>query len=187
MSALLAKLKEKNGKNKMTRGEILALMPEKTYDDGRTKQTFRDETDINQIMKRAQVTGTISHLNKYEGRYGDFANFDFLGHQIMLGQAQTIFDDLPPEIRKEFHNKPDEFFEYVNAPENVNILAEKLPRLAEPGRQNLNVNGVITADAQKAAEAAAKPLVAAPIGAAAPTAPATTEAVKIPSADPPAA
>ena len=38
------------------------------YKDGRTKQSFRDETDINQIMKRAQVTGTISHLNKHEAR-----------------------------------------------------------------------------------------------------------------------
>ena len=35
------------------------------YKDGRTKQSFKDSTDINKILKKAQRTGSIAHLNKY--------------------------------------------------------------------------------------------------------------------------
>ena len=107
------------------------------YNDGRTKQSFRDETDINQILKRAQKTGTISHLNKYEARYGDFSNFDFFEAQIQLAKGGEIFDALPMELRKEFNQSPADFFEYVNDPENKDDLARLLPGLAEPGRQNI--------------------------------------------------
>lgn len=136
MSHALAKLVAGQKNKNLTRTQILKLAPLITFTDGKTKQAFKDETDINQIMKRAQVTGTISHINKYEARYGDFAGFDFLQNQIMTAQAQTIFDDLPPELRNEFHNSPGEFFEYVNDPKNKDDLPDKLPGLALPGRQN---------------------------------------------------
>ncbi len=157
MSLQLRELNSAQNK-KLKRAQILELAPEKIFDDGRTKQAFKDETDINQIMKRAQVTGTISHINKYEGRYGDFANFDFLGNQLMIAQAQTIFDELPPEMRNEFNNSPQEFFEFANDPANVDNLAERLPGLAEPGRQNLNVSGNIGADAEAARVASEQPI-----------------------------
>ena len=127
-----------------------------TYKDGRTKQSFRDETDINQILKRAQKSGTISHLNKYEARYGDFSNFDFFEAQLKLAQGAEIFDALPVEIRSEFNQSSAEFFDYVNNPANKDRLHELLPALAAPGRQNLVVK-TPTADDVKAAEAAAKP------------------------------
>ncbi len=109
----------------------------KVYDDGRTKQSFKDETDINKILQRAQKTGTISHLNQHEGRYGDFSNFDFFGAQLMLTRGREIFDDLPSEVRAEFSNSQGAFFAYVNDPANKDRLGELLPALAEPGRQNI--------------------------------------------------
>ncbi len=133
-----------------------------TYKDGRTKQAFKDETDINKILKRAQKTGTISHLNKYEARYGDFTSFEFFDAQLQLSAGRTIFDDLPSEIRNEFNQSPADFFKYVNDPENKERLGELLPALAEPGRQNLNVSGLETADETAAlakSEAENKPAV----------------------------
>ncbi len=121
-----------------------------TYKDGRVKQSFRDETDINKILQRAQKTGTISHLNKHEGRYADFSDFNFFEAQIMLARGREIFDDLPSEIRSEFNQSQAAFFEYVNDPENKDRLAELLPGLAAPGRQNIDVSG-------KAAAAASEP------------------------------
>jgi len=129
-----------------------------TFKDGRTKQSFKDETDINQILKRAQKSGTISHLNKYEARYGDFSGFDFFEAQLKLSQGREIFDALPVEIRREFRQSSAEFFDYVNDPENKDRLAELLPALAAPGRQNLEVSTVTTADDEKAALEAAKPV-----------------------------
>ncbi len=125
------------------------------YKDGRTKQSFRDETDINQILKRAQKSGTISHLTKYQARYGDFTGFDFAEANIQLAKGREIFDELPVELRKEFNQSPADFFNYVNDPANVDRLPKLLPALAEPGRQNIKTSGVVPADTQ-AAEAAAE-------------------------------
>ncbi len=111
------------------------------YNDGRTKQSFRDETDINKILRRAQKTGTVSHLTKYEARYGDFSDFDFFEVQLKLAGGRQIFDDLPSEIRNEFNQSPAQFFDYVNDPANKDDLLKKLPALAAPGRQNIDVSG----------------------------------------------
>jgi len=111
------------------------------YKDGRTKQAFKDETDINKILHRAQKAGTLSHLQKYEGIYGDFADFDFFESTIMLTKGREVFDALPSEIRTEFHQSPEEFFDYVNDPANADQLHKKLPGLAAPGRQNIDVSG----------------------------------------------
>ncbi len=113
----------------------------KKYKDGRTKQSFRDETDINKILHRAQKAGTLSHLEKYEGTYGDFADFDFLEANIQIAKGGEIFDALPSEIRQEFRHSPAAFFEYVNDPANIDDLRKRLPGLAAPGRQNIDVSG----------------------------------------------
>lgn len=119
----------------------LALIPEKDYSDGKTVQAFKDETDIQRMLSRAQQAGTLSHLQKYEAQYGDLADFDFLETQVKLVQAREIFDELPSEIRTEFHQSPAQFFAYVNDPANAGRLEELLPALAAPGRQNIDVSG----------------------------------------------
>ena len=127
-----------------------------TYKDGRTKESFRDETDINQILKRAQKSGTISHLTKYEARYGDFSGFDFFDAQLQLAKGGEIFDALPVELRSEFNQSPAQFFAYVNDPANKERLGKLLPALAEPGRQNIATSPP-NADDLKALEAQEKP------------------------------
>ena len=124
------------------------MKPLKTpvYDDGRTKQSFRDETDINKILSRAQKTGTISHLAKHEARYGDFADFDFFDAQLKLTRGREIFDDLPSEVRNEFGQSQAAFFQYVNDPKNIERLGQLLPALAAPGKQNIDVSGKTPVD-----------------------------------------
>jgi hypothetical protein len=106
------------------------------YVDGRTKQAFKDATDINKILYKAQKTGTISHLQKHQGAYGDFSDIDDLltAHQ-RLQRGQEIFDDLPSEVRREFDQDLGKFFNYVNDPQNVDKLADLLPGLAKRGDQ----------------------------------------------------
>jgi len=111
------------------------------YLDGRTKQAFKDETDIVKMLSRAQKAGTMSHLQKYEGQYGDFADFDFLQSTLMLTKGREVFDALPSELRREFNQSPADFFDYVNDPANAEDLAKKLPMLAKPGRQNIDASG----------------------------------------------
>ncbi len=127
----------------------------KRYTDGRTKQSFKDECDINLIMKRAALGGTISHLSQYEGQYADFSDFDFFEQTRMLTRGREVFDALPAEIRREFGQSPAAFFEYVNDPKNINELANKLPGLAKPGDQLLRTSPP-TADEEAASAAASE-------------------------------
>ncbi len=181
MSLALAELRKAVKKVNLTREEVLALMPEKVYDDGKTKQSFKDETDIQKIMARAEVTGTISHLAKYEGVYADFSDFNFHEQNNMLARGGEIFDALPAEIRKEFRQSPAAFFKYVNDPANADDLRKKLPALAQPGRQNIQVSAP-SADTQAALDAAKTAVIAEPEPISASATSTGSETVKAPEA-----
>ncbi len=155
MSLLIAKL-HRASPGKKNRGQLLALVRETVYDDGRTKQCHADECDINKIMARFDKTGTISHLAKFEGVYADFSDFDFHEQTNMLTRGREIFDELPAELRSEFHQSPAAFFAYVNDPANAKELRKKLPGLAEPGRQ-LPRSPLPDANTEAAVAAASEP------------------------------
>lgn len=104
------------------------------YDASLTEQQHKDATDINKMIKRAARAGGLSHLQKYQGVYGDFSDFDFFEAQNRLARAKGIFEELPAELRREFHNDPALFFEAV-ATKDVDELRRFIPELAEPGRQ----------------------------------------------------
>ncbi len=132
------------------------LVQPQSYPDGRTKQSFKDECNIEKIMARAEKAGTISHLEKFQGIYGDFSDYDFHEQTAKLTRGREIFDELPAEIRKEFGQSPAAFFAYVNDPENQEDLLKKLPALAAPGRQLLKTSPD-TADEKAALDAASEP------------------------------
>ncbi len=127
------------------------------YTDGMTKQSFKDECDIQKIIARADKAGTISHLQKYEGVYADFSDVDF--HQLtgQLTRGREIFDELPAELRQEFGQSPAAFFGYVNDPANKDKLREKLPGLAQPGKQLRKASPLESADELASSEAASEP------------------------------
>ena len=127
----------------------------------RTKQSFKDQADINKILARAQHGDTISHLAKYGAVYGDFTDVDDLltAHE-KLTRGTEIFNDLPSEVRREFGQDPVEFFKFVNDPANADRLADVLPDLAKPGTQR--VAPVRTAASEAAKKAAAAPVSAEP-------------------------
>lgn len=113
---------------------------EKVFDDGRTKQAFKDETDINRILAKYQQTGVMSHLSKFEASYDNFADFDFLEMKVKLVEADGIFNALPSEVRREFDQDTAKFFNFVNNPENRDRLKELLPKIAEPGDYFVDVS-----------------------------------------------
>lgn len=155
---------------------IGAPIPPKDYSDGRTKQAFKDETDINKLIRKAQKAGSLSHLLKHGATYGDFSDVpDLLTAHERIKAGQLIYDELPSELRREFPNMFD-FFEYVNDPANANRLQEVLPKLAEPGRQ---IPAVV-----RSAATEANPAVASADGPA-PPAPSPADPPVAPPADPP--
>lgn len=104
------------------------------FDDGQTKQSFKDSCDINTILKKAAVKGGLSHVQKYpEAVYGEFdPELDLFAARERLARADEIFSSLPAEVRREFSNDALAFVEFANslAPGE---LVEKIPAIAQPG------------------------------------------------------
>ena len=115
------------------REDALALVPDVEFDD-KAKQSFKDSCDVNKILKKAQRTGSLAHVEKYpENMYGEFEGVDLLGAFERDQRAKEMFADLPSEVRAEFGHDPYTFFGFATDPANIKRLAELIPEIAEPG------------------------------------------------------
>lgn len=114
--------------------------PQGPYNDGRTVQSFKDETDINKILVKAAKAGTLSHLEKHGAHYADYSDMpDLMEAHARMRRGQSIFDELPAELKREFNQSAAEFFQFVNDPANADDLTRVLPALGERGRQLPNL------------------------------------------------
>lgn len=86
--------------------------------NGRTKQSHKDECDINQIMARYQKTGVLDFAAQRQGQYGDATGIEFQRSMELVREAKTMFEELPASVRARFHNEPGEFLDFVHNPEN---------------------------------------------------------------------
>lgn len=85
-----------------------------------TKQSSKDECDINTIMAKYAKTGILEHTREHHGEYGDYAEAStFLESQIIVHEAQEMFNTIPANVRKDFNNSPAEFLEFVQNPDNI--------------------------------------------------------------------
>jgi len=92
---------------------------------GRTKQAMADDCDVNKIMARFAKTGILTHVAKYEGRYGDFTEALPYHEAISLvKEADAMFMSLPSKIRTKFKNDPGAFLEFTQDPENEGEMRE---------------------------------------------------------------
>lgn len=91
--------------------------------ESRTKQSFKDECDINNILSKYQKTGIVSHINQSEGQYGDFTSEqDYQTALNTVIQAQDMFSSLSAEVRDKFANDPAQFLKFVEKEENAEEL-----------------------------------------------------------------
>lgn len=117
-----------------------------------TKQSFKDECDVNLIMKRYQKTGVLPMVSNRQPRYEDFGTgLDF--HEAMqhVVAAQEMFNSLPSSVRSRFGNDAGAFLDFVQNPENVEemrkmgLLSSKEPPQADdkpqPAKQAAATNG----------------------------------------------
>lgn len=114
-----------------------------TGTDTPTKQEFKDECDINVLMKRYQKTGLFPQVPGSVPRY--VSNIDAPDYQASLNiviEAQSQFSALNSELRKRFDNDPAKFFAFVNDPKNGDELVKLGLREApkpEPGPVRVEV------------------------------------------------
>lgn len=85
----------------------------------KTQQQFKDECDINNIMKRYASTGEFLHLTKKKGVYGDFSQIDdYQGMLDKVQQAQEAFMTLPADVRTRFQNDPGSLISFLQDEKN---------------------------------------------------------------------
>jgi phage internal scaffolding protein len=86
---------------------------------GLAQQHFKDECDVNNILRKYQKTGLLDHVNRFQGDYADLSAVpDFQDSLNAVIDAQEAFMTLPSSIRKQFDNDPVQFLDFVHDPSN---------------------------------------------------------------------
>lgn len=102
----------------------------------RTKQSFKKECDINQIMKKYRNTGIITPdiINSRNAVFGDVSStMDYQDSVNYLATADKAFDSLPAETRTRFQNNPAELLTFLHEEGNRDEAIELgiIPKPAE--------------------------------------------------------
>lgn len=88
---------------------------------GVTKQSFKDECDINKIIAKFDRTGMIENLNKKSPFYGDVSGLvDYHEALNIVAEAQSLFQSMSAEVRERFSNDPEKMIAFLNNPKNKN-------------------------------------------------------------------
>lgn len=84
-----------------------------------TEQHFKDECDINNIVKQYSVTGVLPSGNR-QPLFGDFVGIpqDYAEYKSVMDEAQARFMELPATVRKEFGNDPMALLQFVSNESN---------------------------------------------------------------------
>jgi phage internal scaffolding protein len=93
-----------------------------TSPPSRAKQEFKDQCDMNNIIKAYRLTGQINHVaaNAAQGRYEDLPDeFDLQQSLNVVREADAAFASLPAKLRDRFGNDPGKFLGFLSDPDNL--------------------------------------------------------------------
>lgn len=120
-----------------------------------TQQSFAEECDINEIVRRFGLTGEMPQSFAMP-MAGDFTGIsDFHSAVNMVVQAQEEFETLPAELRKRFANDPGELIAFLGDERNREE-AVKLGLVNKPVEKTRDVVQAVDELAAKLAPVAAK-------------------------------
>lgn len=89
-------------------------------DATRTQQHFKDETDINNILRMFNITGQLPK-KALTPQYGDFTGIhNYHGALNAVIAAEDEFMTLPATLRARFDNDPAALIQFLDNPENKN-------------------------------------------------------------------
>ena len=145
-----------NVRNRFSERKRVSL---KTTEPGKTKQAHKDECDINKIIRQYDRTGVLTHLNRRQPFYANVDGGDFREAMEIVTSANTMFEELPSALRKEFKNDPALFLDYVQDPQNEDRLVEwgLLAPEAAPEEAEPKTEPAPPAPAEKPGEGSSEP------------------------------
>lgn len=112
-----------NGNVILSRYSIKLRKPLENKEPSLTKQSFKDEADVNNILQKYTESGVLPSSLQGDPLYGDFAEVpSFQESQNIVIKAEMQFQGLSAQVRKRFNNEPEEFLAFVNDPKNANEM-----------------------------------------------------------------
>lgn len=89
------------------------------------KQSFKDDVNINKIMKRYEKNGSLPQMIRDNAGYGDYSDvpsYHEACNKVLFAQMQ--FDALSVEVKKRFKNDPVEMLEFCFNPDNFDEMVK---------------------------------------------------------------
>ncbi len=88
-----------------------------------TKQSFADECNVNNIMKRFERTGILDHLNTHRGDYANYVGVeDYKTSLDRIHAANDAFMTIPAAVRAKFDNDAGKFVAFAENPDNLDEM-----------------------------------------------------------------
>lgn len=88
-----------------------------------TDQSYKNACDINLIMANYAKTGMLPHFQTSQPQYIDNTEIPNLMEAFEITRHATdLFNQLPADVRRLMDNNPANLEEFVNNPENKDIL-----------------------------------------------------------------
>lgn len=91
---------------------------------GRARQSERDMSDINLIVRQMRRGQVPSNVNQMVASYGFAPAVTFRECMEQLRKAREVFDALPAKTRDFFANDPARFVDFASKKENLDKLVE---------------------------------------------------------------
>lgn len=100
-----------------------------------TKQEFKDEVNVNSIMRKYFATGALPNINESRAFFGDVSGVgDYRESLELVRNANESFMNLPSKIRNRFDNDPGKLLDFLDTPSNKKEAEELgiIPSSAKP-------------------------------------------------------
>ncbi len=91
-----------------------------------TKQSFKEECDIHNILSQYRQTGVINHLAVRSPDYADVSDYP-QDYQVVAESARSAaaaFADLPEAVRRRYHDDPATFLQALVDPAESSFLVQ---------------------------------------------------------------
>jgi len=131
---------------------------------GRTKQSMKDECDINQIMKKFEKTGILPDMIKTNPQYGDFSEpIEYRDSLELVRHAAEQFQALSAKVRARFNNDPEVFLDFATNPANaeemvtLGLATKREPKDEGTALNKGTIDALSTAIAEKTKPTTKKP------------------------------
>lgn len=97
----------------------------KTLGESLTQQSYAHDARIQNIVKKYDNTGFFDSINRNPAQYGDFTQVTDLTEAMnKIQDAKDNFMEIPSNIREQFHNNPEEFYNFASDDNNFDALVD---------------------------------------------------------------